>query len=196
MDNLGDALKMVAASFGLHVFNDESDTNVGELVNSLKSLEILSCEDFRLAFVIDDVIDDAAIDEFSIGKLVIFRDVVHALACDLIPQGGFVAKDDHPPPLKRARPTLNVGGRLVYRSLDQYQPQAVLSTSKKPVPYAPSAAAIRHRETAIRSVAKMEQKLALGHVDDTTGHCGVHGTIHKREEDRRAKAIDVGLMVL
>ena len=73
---------------------------------------------------------------------------------------------------------------------------ANVSLPKRHAPFVPSAAAVRHRETAVRSIEKMELKLALGHEDDKVGHGGKDTTIHKREDARRAKAIDVGLMIL
>ena len=42
----------------------------------------------------------------------------------------------------------------------------------------------------------MQQKFALGYGENRGDHSGKDTTIHKREDGRRAKAIDVGLMIL
>ena len=117
MGDLVKELKMVAASYELDVSNDEDNTNFNLLVNSLHAMEITSCVDFRLAFVTSDVIDIDTITEFAWGTCEIFHEVIHMLATDLIPDGGYVVKVEDPPPLKGSRQIVSVGGRLVYRSL-------------------------------------------------------------------------------
>ena len=117
MGDLAEALKMVAATYGLDVFNDEDGSNFSLLVDSLSAMEIASCADFRLAFVSSDDIDDDTITGFAQAQYEIFHEVIRALATELIPEGGYAVKTDNTPPLKKLRPTVNVGGRLVYRSL-------------------------------------------------------------------------------
>ena len=60
----------------------------------------------------------------------------------------------------------------------------------------PSQAAVRQRDAAIRSYAKMQETLARGAGDDTSGHLGERTTLHKREEAKRSKAVDAGFLIL
>ena len=168
---LEDALNMVSASFDLGLFLDDG-TEMGALLSAFHSVEIESCADFRFAFVTDDLVDLAAVDGFAVGDLSQFRDLIIRFAEEVIPDGAFSGDARVPCTLrKRSCPSHSVGGRLVYRKLEDYVPvSAGPSTSKDRVLFQPSSAAARLKESALKSHAKLAEKLSSGHVEVTSGH--------------------------
>ena len=62
--------------------------------------------------------------------------------------------------------------------------------------YALSKASVKHREQAVRSISKMEQRLAAGASDDLSGHGPPSTNLHERDEGLRRRAVDLGDAVL
>ena len=63
------------------------------------------------------------------------------------------------------------------------------------VGFQPSAAAVKHRDTAIRSFAKFEKNLAHGQREDLTSHRVTDDSLHKRAENLRSRAVDAGFLI-
>ena len=132
--------------------------------------------------------------EFASGLMSVYFDVVKQLAEDMIADKELVKE----PPLKKPRPTHNVGGRLVFKSLEEYQSEKTSASKATPklLNVVPSQAAVRQRDAAIRSYAKMQENLARGAGDDTSGHLGERTTLHKREEAKRSNSVDARFLIL
>ena len=83
----------------------------------------------------------------------------------------------------------------MYRKLEEYT--SVVGQPRKPlsVGFKPSAAAVKHRETAIRSFARFEKNLAQGYRDDRSIHLGADVSLHKRADNLRSRAIDAGFLI-
>ena len=194
---LADALLMTSATHDLGFFLDEDGKELKAFTDALECIEVASCEDFRLTFVTDDEVDDDAVNSFAKGDLFPYRELVKQFATDLIPDGAFRGNPVVPELKKRSCPTHLVCGRLVYRRLEDYTGSQTRSQVANPVAFQPSASAMKLRTTALKSIGKMEQKLAQGVEEDMSGHLmGPKVSLHERDDAQRAKAIDVGYLVL
>ena len=193
MVSLADTLTMTSASYDLGLFDDDG-TELSKIMEALKKIEVETCDDFRFTFVMSDEVHFENVCDFASGALSVYFDVVKQLAEDMIADKELVKE----PPLKKARPTHNVGGRLVFKSLEEYESEKASASKGTPkvLKVVPSQAAVRQRDVAIRSYAKMQENLARGAGDDTSRHLGERTTLHKREEAKRSKAVDAGFLVL
>ena len=188
---LADALVLVSATDELGFFDNAEKADLTTLLEALAAIEISSPDDFRLTFVTDDYVDKEVIERFASGDLARFRALLIQFAEDLVPEGGLLVPVEDEPVLKKARPCHNVGGRLVYKTLEDYGSLPAAS-GKGQVKFALSKASIKHREQAVRSIAKMEQRLAAGASDDLSGHGPPSTNLHERDEGLRRKAVDLG----
>ena len=188
---------MTSASNGLGLFDDGGE-EISMLLHELNLVEVSSCEDFRFTFVSADKVDHEAVSSFATGKLYQFRGLVALLAEDLVPEGACLGSPEPSALRKRSIPSVVVGGRLVYRKLEEYAPEVTQPASSiGGAPFKPSAAAARLRVSALKSKQKMDDKLARGHVVDESGHLGVPvESLHDRASGQRAKAIEVGFLIL
>ena len=86
----------------------------------------------------------------------------------------------------------------MYRKLEDYQSKAPASKSSSVgVAFQPSASTSKIKAAAVKYVAKMEEKIAKGVVDDMTGHLVVKPTsLHARADDVKERAIDLGFAIL
>ena len=197
MAELIDALVMVAASGSFGLFTDKEDAECVAVVDALGSIDVKSCEDFRFTFVTDNEVDEDAVGCFCKGPMFPYRELIWKLAEDLIPEGAFYGKVEPVVLQKRSRPKHIVGGRLVYRKLEEYnQPSSVTPVPRR-VEFQPSAAASKLRDAAVKSYEKMEKCLAQGVKEDVQGHlAGPSVSLHQRDDNLRVKAIHVGQMIL
>ena len=116
MVSLADTLIMTSASYDLGLFDDDG-TELSQIMEALKKIEVEKCEDFRFTFVMSDEVHFENVCDFASGILSKYFEVVRQLAEDMIADKEPVKE----PPLKKSRPTHNVGGRLVFKSLEEYQ---------------------------------------------------------------------------
>ena len=195
MVSLQDALRMVTASYDLDLFRDDKEMET--LLEVLKKVEVQSIEDYRLAFVTSNEVDVDSVEEFvQVHKMGKFRELIQRFAEDVTPDGAFEERKAKPLK-KRSVPLVNIGGRLVHRRLEDYQSSPSAPQPKPAAISIPlSSAAVRLRDSALRSQAKLTQKLALGQQVDHHSHLGAKTTLHEREESMRSRAIDSGYMVL
>ena len=194
---LSDALRMVSATFDMGFFRDDEDVDLKTLMDALAKIEVSSTEDFRMTFVVDDVVDKGVMDQFTVGDLGRFRSVLETLAEELIPEGGPVLAPPVEPVRKKPRLSHNVGGRLVFKPVEEYlsTPSASNQGGVKGR-LELSLAARKHRETAVKSMAKMQEKLAVGAQEDKSGHLGGSTSLHQRDEGLRVRAVELGYAVL
>ena len=120
--SLSDALLVVAASNDLHIF-DGDDDNISKLLLALGAIDVESCEGFRFAFVSDDNVDADAVAEVANGDIAPFAEVCNVTAESTISDG--IPYQEGSKRVKRARPTHNVGGRLVFHLLEEYDEMRV-----------------------------------------------------------------------
>ena len=85
---LEDALVMVAATWDLGLFSDDGK-ELQLLLSRLREIDVESCEDFRLAFVTDDEVDDDMVKSFGTGAMLPYRELLFELAEEVIPDGAF-----------------------------------------------------------------------------------------------------------
>ena len=192
---LADALVLVSTTYELGFFDNEEKEDLKTLLEALAAIEISSPDDFRLTFVTDSKVEKGAIERFTSGELSRFRALLTQFAEDLVPEVGLLVPVEDEPLLKKSRPCHNVGGRLVYKTFEDYGSLPAAS-GKGPSKYALSKASIKHREQAVRSISKMEQRLAAGASDDLSGQGPPSTNLHQRDEGLRRKAVDLGYAVL
>ena len=75
---LAEALCLVAACNNLGHFSSDDPEVFKTLVRRLNEADIVSCEDFRIAFVSNDEVSVDSIGEFATGDLAEFSDVIAA----------------------------------------------------------------------------------------------------------------------
>ena len=194
---LAGALAMVSASRSLGLFTDKDDKDFVDLVDALVGIDVESCEDFRFTFVTDNEVDMDAVGCFCKGDLSRYRELVSGLATDLIPEGACYGSLPEVVLKKRSMPQHIVGGRVVYRRLEDYAHAPTDTPVRKQLGFQPSAAAAKLRASAVKSIEKMEKRLAQGVEDDVQGHlAGPSCSLHQRDESLRAKAVNVGQSIL
>ena len=66
----------------------------------------------------------------------------------------------------------NVGGRLVYQSLEDMTSAEAEKPPPASAPFRPSAASSKLRERATKSFSKFDRELVAGKSDDFHGHVG------------------------
>ena len=195
---LKDALNVVAASADLGLFADDG-SELSLLLTRLRDIDVESCEDFRLAFITDDEIDNDALKAFGTGDMFPYRELLWKFAQEVIPDGAFTGSVSQTSELKkRACPSHLVCGRLVYRKLEDYCPP---KPDPKPlssgISFRPSSSTLKLRNSVAKSVARMEDKIARGVVKDKTSHLTAKSTsLHERADGVRDRAIDVGFDLL
>ena len=113
---LAEALCMVSATHELGHFSGDPPLDLQTLMSALTEADILTCEDFRIAFVSANMVSETSVKSFAVDKLACFEDVVAFLAEELIPEG---YKGPGGGLRKRRVPMHNVGGRLVFRRLEE-----------------------------------------------------------------------------
>lgn len=139
---------MAAAQFGLGLSSEQGE-DIQSLTNALSAVEVESLTDSRFTFVTDDVVDASVVEQFAIGDLSKFRELVVPFAEELIPELALVrlaVRMRWP----RDSQSEGVGGGLVFRKLDDYSSSAAgpsVPVGSKPV--APSAAAAKLRESML-----------------------------------------------
>ena len=195
---LKDALVMVAASWDLGPFSEDSK-ELDLLLSKLREIDVESCEDFRLAFVTDHEVDEDSINGFGVGPLLPFQELLFKFAEELIPDGAFTLSQPKSLDLKkRSCPSHVIGGRLVYRKLEDYlSKDQVPKSSTSSVAFQPSSSTSRLRASAVNSVVRMEEKIAKGFVEDKTSHLLTQSTsLHERADGIKVRAIDLGFLIL
>ena len=112
----------------------------------------------------DDEVDDDMAKSFGKGAMFPSRELLFKFAEEVIPDGAFTLSQTPTPGLKkRSCPSHIVGGRLVYRKLEDYQSQAPAPKSSSSIAaFQPSASTSRLKASALKSVEKMEEKRAKG----------------------------------
>ena len=201
-----DAVLMVSASAELGLFLDDG-SELKVFLDACKAADVDTCEEFRFGFVSANEVDLDAVASFCKGALFPYRELVIRLATELIPEGAFLGNPQPTNQLKkRSLPSVVIGGRLVYRKLEDYARDSPASTvgslggssvEKTRGVYQPSSASIKLRESALRARKKMEAKIASGAVEDTVGHLSAESTsLHQRATDLRTRAIDTGYAIL
>ena len=201
---LKDALFVSCAAHDLDLFTEFDPQQLELLMEALRDIDVESCSDFRFAFVTSDKVDASAVKEFAKGDLSVFGEIITLLAEDLIPEGPDCLTITGAPTLrKRSCPTHVVGGRLVFQRLEDFErerreSQGPSSSYKGPVlPAASSKAALKLRETAVKSQANLREKLAKGHSEDFEARLlGKPTSLHDRASAQREKAIAAGHLVL
>ena len=128
---LADALVMVSATYELGFFDNGENADLKTLLEALAGIEISSPDDFRLTFVTDSDVDVEIIKRFASGDLSRFRALLIQFAEDLVPEGGLLVPVEDEPLLKKSRPCHNVGGRLVYKTLEDYGSLPAASSGPK-----------------------------------------------------------------
>ena len=130
MASLEETFRVIFAENNLGLFDLDDMGDLKELIKSLSENEIFNLEDYRFAFVSNDTVDQDALSDFASGPLQRFFEVLFLLAEAVISDGPPVLCAPVPPPLKKARATHNVGGRLVFQSLEEHE----MEKDKKFVP--------------------------------------------------------------
>ena len=195
---------MTAATYQLGLPLDVDTQQLELLMSALSAAEIMSPSDFRFTFVTDDEVDAEAVDEFASGKFAIFHELISRLAKDLIPEvsvmpGSLVKLR------KRACPSHNVGGRLVFQKLEDCVdessrmsgPSQPLRLSGAVPSIASKTAAAKLRDSALKSQLKLDEKLTKGQEEDLEGHLvGSIASLHVRAQTQRDKAVATGYLVL
>ena len=196
---------LTAATYQLGLPLDSDIPLLDSLLCALSAADISSTSDFRFTFVTNDEVDMEAVDEFASGELAKFHKLINHVAEDLIDEDC----DGRVKPVKlrkRALPSHNVCGRLVYQRLEDFEDER---SSRKSGPAQPlrlvgaatsdgaKTAAEKLRVSALRSQAKLDERLLRGQSEDLGGHLDVNGaTLHTRAEAQKEKAVESGYLVL
>ena len=195
---------LTAATYQLGLPLDSDIPLLDSLLSALSAADISSTSDFRFTFVTNDEVDMEAVDEFASGELAKFHKLINHVAEDLIDEdcGQVRAVKLR----KRALPSHNVCGRLVYQRLEDFEDER---SSRKSGPAQPlrlvgaatsdgaKTAAEKLRVSALRSQAKLDERLLRGQSEDLGGHLDVNGaTLHTRAEAQKEKAVESGYLVL
>ena len=134
---LKDALTMVAASHNLRLFSEDGE-DLDLLLSKLRELDVETCEDFRLAFVMDDEVDKDALMSFGTGAMFPYRELLLKFADEVITDGAFTLSQPHASEVKkRSCPSHIVCGRLVYRKLEDYKSTPVPKSNPSLVAFQP-----------------------------------------------------------